>query len=369
MDQFSAHLDRGWELVQRGDPRGAEVSARRALELDGESPEAFNLLGYVSALQGDFEDAVDNYQQAIALDDCYLEAMLNAAEIMIHPLADFGAAERMCDEAIELAETDDERVDTLLLKFDALLGQEQIVAAKDLCGRFPPGPYDNPAHAFLVGRALYEVGEVQRAIPLIEEATRSNGDSADAFYYLALVLDEQGRAAEATRAFLRSRELDLAAPAMPWSVSTDTLHKATQRAVESLEPDLRQWVALEQLFVAEAPGVEVVIDGVDPRAVLLVDSVAAEVPETDPSVDRQATSATAHLVPGSARVIVYRRNLERMAGALDHIEEEIASALRRELAAHFQTTEPGETGQAESGAPKSGSLAQRDSDSQTSRPP
>ena len=51
MDQFSAHLDRGWDLVQRGDPMGAEQSARRALELDNQSPEAYNLLGYVAALR------------------------------------------------------------------------------------------------------------------------------------------------------------------------------------------------------------------------------------------------------------------------------------------------------------------------------
>src|ERR1051326_542439 len=81
MDQFSAHLDRGWDLVQRGDPRGAELSARRALEIDAQSPEAYNLLGYVAALKGEFEEAVEHYRQAIALDDTYLEAMLNAAEV------------------------------------------------------------------------------------------------------------------------------------------------------------------------------------------------------------------------------------------------------------------------------------------------
>src|SRR6266704_3394900 len=89
MDQFSAHLDRGWDLVQRGDPRGAELSARRALELNAQSPEAYNLLGYVAALKGEFDEATEHYRQAIALDDTYLEAMLNAAEVYVHPLADF----------------------------------------------------------------------------------------------------------------------------------------------------------------------------------------------------------------------------------------------------------------------------------------
>ena len=334
MDQFSAHLDRGWEFVQRGDPRGAEASARRALELDSESPEAFNLLGYAAALRGDFEDAIEHYQQAIVLDDCYLEAMLNAAEILIHPLGDFGAAENMCEDALELAETDDERVDTLLLKFDALMGQERYTAARELCQRFPSPPYDNPAHGFLVGRALYEVGETKRAIPLIEEAARLNGDSPDALYYLALVLDEQGRSDEATRAFLKSRELDLQTPPMPWSVSTETFEEVARRALDSLEPALRQLVADGQLFVAEVPGVEVVIDGVDPRAAVLVDTVSSEPTEGDqPAEGTQAGSPR-------ARVIVYRRNLERMVGSLDLIESEVAGVLQRELSALVSSESP-----------------------------
>ena len=30
MDQLSAHLDRGWDLVHRGDAQGAASSAQRA---------------------------------------------------------------------------------------------------------------------------------------------------------------------------------------------------------------------------------------------------------------------------------------------------------------------------------------------------
>ena len=56
-------LDRGWDLVQRGDTRGAEASARRALEIDPQSPEAYNLLGYVAALEGEASEAIENYRR------------------------------------------------------------------------------------------------------------------------------------------------------------------------------------------------------------------------------------------------------------------------------------------------------------------
>ncbi len=319
MDQFSAHLDRGWDLVQRGDPRGAELSARRALEIDSQSPEAFNLLGYVCALKGEYEEAIDNYRQAIALDDTYLEAMLNAAEVYIHPLGEFEEALSMCDQALDLAETDDEVVDCLLLKFDALLGKGEIEQAKALCPEFPAGPFENPNHTFLVGRALYEIGEVERAFPLVEEAVKRNAKNPEAWYYLGLVRDERGETPEATNAFLRSRELDLEAPPPPWSFSRETFESTVGRAIQALPDSLKVYVREGEVYIADVPGVEVVVDGVDPRALLMLDGI-----------NPQARSG-----PITARVFVYQRNVERLAGALENVEAEIYAALEREITATF----------------------------------
>ena len=88
VDQLTATLDRGWDLAQRGDAPGAVACAQRALELDPQSPEVHNLLGFSAALAGDPEDALSHYRQAIALDDTDLEAMLNAAEVLMHPLGE-----------------------------------------------------------------------------------------------------------------------------------------------------------------------------------------------------------------------------------------------------------------------------------------
>jgi tetratricopeptide (TPR) repeat protein len=324
MDQFSAHLDRGWDLVQRGDSRGAEVSARRALEIDSQSPEAYNLLGYVCALQGDFDESIEHYRQAIALDDTYLEAMLNAAELYIHPLGEFDSAIQMCDAALDLAENDDEIVDALLLKFDALLGKNQIEEAKALCIRFPKGPFENPNHSFLVGRAFYEVGNTEEAAPLIEEAATSNPNNAEAFYYLGLVRDDHGDTAGATEAFLRSRELDLELPPAAWSLTRETFAVTVERAVEGLDPTLRSHLQVDDVYVSDVPGVEVVVDGVDPRALLLLDGLGGP-----PEGDRP-----------SARLFVYQRNVERIAGAVELVEAEIRGALEREIRLTFLEPAP-----------------------------
>jgi tetratricopeptide (TPR) repeat protein len=323
MDQFSAHLDRGWDLAQRGDPRGAELSARRALELNSQSPEAYNLLGYVAALQGEFEEAIDNYRHAIALEEMYLEAMLNAAEVYIHPLGEYDEAIRMCDQALDLAESDDEVVDALLLKFDALLGQNEIEEARALCRRFPAGPYENPNHTFLVGRAFYEAGDVERAAPLINDAVKQTPTNPEAAYYLGLVRDEQGDMLGATEAFLKSRELDLGLAPPPWSLTRETFLMTAKSAVAALDDRLKSFLREDELYPADVPGVEVVVDGVDPRAVLLLDAVRTD---------------AAH--PPTARVFFYQRNTERLAGAIEFIEAELKAALEREITATFMEPLP-----------------------------
>jgi tetratricopeptide (TPR) repeat protein len=130
MDQLSAHLDRGWDLAQKGDAPGASACAKRALELDPQSPEVHNLLGYTSALIGDSDEALEHYRQAIALDETYLEAMLNAAEVLMHPLGEWDEAVDLCDDALEYAETKEEIADCLLLRVDALLGKGDVEEAK-----------------------------------------------------------------------------------------------------------------------------------------------------------------------------------------------------------------------------------------------
>src|SRR5271155_4033830 len=122
-DQLTAHLDRGWDLAQKGDAAGATACARRALELDPQSPEVHNLMGYAAALDGEAEEALEHYRQAIALDESYFEAMLNAAELLIAPLGDYDGAIGQVEEALDYAETDEEVADCMLLKVDALMAK------------------------------------------------------------------------------------------------------------------------------------------------------------------------------------------------------------------------------------------------------
>jgi tetratricopeptide (TPR) repeat protein len=319
MDQLSAHLDRGWDLAQKGDAAGALACARRALEVDPKSPEVHNLLGFAAALDGDTDEAIEHYRQAVTLDETYFEAMLNAAEILISPLGSWDEALAMCNDALDYAETNEEIADCVLLKVDALMGKGVREEAAKALSMVPSGPYENPSYDYLIGRAHYEVGQLDKAGPLVEEAVKRDPMHADARYYLGLIRDEMGDSAGATDAFLHARALDVRQPAPPWSPSPEAFGAVVHQVVAKLDSVLARYVREAEVYCFDVVGPELVVDGVDPRALVILD----------------ATPGDGNGRGGRGRIFVYQRNVERAAGNLAGVEDELFRALEHEIANIF----------------------------------
>jgi tetratricopeptide (TPR) repeat protein len=319
LDQLTAHLDRGWDLAQRGDTRAAEAAARQALEIDDDAPEVHNLLGYIAAMNGEPEEAIDHYKNALALDEGYFDAMLNAAEVLVHPLGELDDAVEMCDEALTWAETDEEVADALLIKIDALLSKRDDEAARRALAMMPTGPFDNERYDFLVGRAWFEVGAVDRAAELIERAVERDAGHAEAHYYRGLIRDARGDQLGATSSFLRVRVLDEAAPQSPLSLGREGFEQTVRAAMAKLDPAIRRFVEGAEVFVTPLPGLEVIADGIDPRAPMLIDGIAT--PERPG--------------PPCARIFVYQRNIERLISSATETLEELVATLEHEITATF----------------------------------
>lgn len=322
MDQFTAHLDRGWDLVGRGDFAGALLSAQKSLEIDAESPEAHNLIGYVHQAEGRADDALDHYKQALAIDDTYVEAMLNAAEVMIHSLRDVDNGLAMIDDALDLAEGDDEIADALLLKFDALMQSDDHEAAKAALDRLPQGPFENEQLDFLVGRAFYEAGELDGAERHLMRAIERDDAAGDAFYYHALLREARGDARGATLSFLRARDTDLRAPRPAWTMTAGDFEKKVLAALRKVSSAHAPLIDGALVVVSDLPGPEVVAEGVDPHAGVLLDDL-------QDSAGRPAPQGS---VPGRVgRIFVYQRNVERFVNGAGELEDEILQAVTHEL--------------------------------------
>jgi tetratricopeptide (TPR) repeat protein len=318
MDRLSAHLDRGWELVTQGDLNGAMASAEQTLELDGDSPDAHNLIGYIHAANGNLDMALEHYRQAIELDEHYLEAMLNAAELLIHPLGSFEEAIRVLDQALESCQTADDIADASVLKVDALLQQGDRAAAAELLLGLPDGPFENQQIDFLIGRAHFELDQLEAATVLIERAAARPDASPDVMYYLGLLRDKQGRQGEASLAFLKTRHLDGQLPRPPWAPSHGRFEKIIQAALRELPDELAKRLEGNLIMVTDLPGLEIVAEGVDPRTPLLLDEMVAR------GTDEHR------------RLFVYQRNIERLIRHPLELQQDVLEILHRELEAHFK---------------------------------
>jgi hypothetical protein len=114
----------------------------------------------------------------------------------------------------------------------------------------------------------------------------------------------------------------------PWAPGRDGFQKIAEQAVASLNPVLARYVDGADVFISDLPGMELVADGVDPRALVLLDGF--------PSDDEERTEGSA---PPPGRVFVYALNVVRLSGSFDAIEHEIALGLEREIGAAFLEAE------------------------------
>ena len=337
MDQFTAHLDRGWDLVHRGDLRGAQLSAEKSLEVDPQAPEAHNLLGYVKAALGHAEEALELYRTAISLDDTFVEAMLNAAEVLIHPLHDFDGALGMIEEALDFAENPDETADALLLKYDAYAHQGDRDGARRVVRSFPDGPFESARLDFLVGRAHFESADPHKALRLLKHAIELEPSYGDAHYTLGLVHETLADIKSMVTAFLRTREADLSLPAVPWAPTRPAFEELVRAAIRRLPPPLHAALERAELYVVDLPGAEVVADGVDPRTSVLLDTQERSRIAAAESGAEQPKPSTAQSV---SRIFFYQRNTERAVEDASGLNDEIYLALEEELCAAFPELAP-----------------------------
>jgi Flp pilus assembly protein TadD/predicted Zn-dependent protease with MMP-like domain len=317
LDPLNAHLDRAWDLVAEGDFEGAFDAAQKSLEIDQASPEAHNLMGYVLAANGQLTNALEHYREAIELDASFFEAMVNAAETLLQ-LGLLQEALAMASDAQDVAHTDDERADALLLQIDALLAAGRREEAEALVPDLPRGPFDNRHLEFLVGRALYETGDVEGASMRIEQAAATGTTDPEVFYYLGLVHENRGDVRGAMGAFLQSRDLDLEVPRAPWSEPLPRFERRVAGALRQLPEALASQLDGALVVVDDLPGAEVVSEGVDPRATVLLDDLSL----SDGTTLR--------------RCFVYQRNVERLVTSPDQIEDVLTQVLAEEIPRAFE---------------------------------
>jgi tetratricopeptide (TPR) repeat protein len=97
----AAELERGYALLEAGDPERAEVAFSHALAFDPDLVEGENGLGVVARSRGELDAAIRHFERALATDHTFAEGHANLGEALLAS-GSLEEAERSLREALAL---------------------------------------------------------------------------------------------------------------------------------------------------------------------------------------------------------------------------------------------------------------------------
>ena len=314
-------LEAGWKELQQGRADVARKHAEAALA-EAQSADALTLLAAALAHEGEIEQAIKTAERGAKLDKEAFEPVFLLAELQAG-VGDIEPALDAVGKAVDRAEEEDEFISAILLKAELELAIGDDDAATQTLGELPPSnvPLHDLESELRAAAMMFEIGEIDESKARLERARAAEPENADTVHLLGMIAESEGDEDKQRECFLRTRELDLKAPASDYSV--EKMEKAAERALEELPEKARKLLANVPIMIDDYPSEELVRDGLDPRLLGVFDGV--------PFPEQSNAAAPPHL----EHIVLFKRNIERDAeGDEAIIEDEIRTTLLHETA-HF----------------------------------
>ncbi len=260
-------------------------------------------------------------------DDATLDRIYDALDE-----GDYEGALGLIGEAIEaLPEGQDDPV-LRFLAGSALLELDQPEdAAEQLSSAVGMDPEDAEARATLA-LALFRCARFREAREHSQKALDADPKSPDALYVHAMLLEREGKTADADRLFERAAKLDPDRYPTPVRFDRQTFESEVLRAGEMLPAEFRRHLQDVAVLVEDLPCDEILVDEkppLDPELLGLF--VGTALPE-------RTFSGPSSAPP---RILLFKRNLERFVEDEATLREEIAKTLHHELGHYLGMDEEG----------------------------
>jgi len=322
-------LDAAWEALEAGDVADAR---RRAASLEPEAPDTLLLLAACAREEGDGQAALVLLRRTTKADPEWATPELWIAELLAMQPETMEEAQQHAERALDLAEEEDEYLSALTLKagLEAELGE--LDEAKRTLSDLPPPDVvlgDLPL-ALEIAELHQAVGEADIAVARLKTLTAAHPDDADAWYALGCAAAELDDEEQMRAAWKRTWALDSAprdgedddADGGAPRLDDDKVSAVAEQALAELPDRARALLRDVPIIVAELPAEEDVATGLDPRALGLFTGTAY--PDM-PHVGGQ---------PGLTQIVLFRRNIERVAEDEEELREELRVTLLHETG-HF----------------------------------
>lgn len=332
----SGTLEAAWDALEAGD---VVTARRRAERLDASAPDTLLLMAACCREEDDPSQAVALLKRAAKGDPDWATPELWIAEILAVQSETAEEALRHAERALDLADEEDEYLSALTLKAGLEADLGEVDEAKRTLEDLPPAEValGDAELALEIADLYLAVGEPGPARARLRTLTVSHPELADAWHALGCAAAELGDDAEMRAAWKRAWTLDTApqpeapagngaapaaGPERKEILSEAEVAAVAERALAELPQRARALLRDVPVVVADLPAEADVDAGLDPRALGLFSGTSY--PDM-PHLGGQ---------PGLTQIVLFRRNLERVALTPEELRDEVRTTLLHE-AGHF----------------------------------
>jgi predicted Zn-dependent protease with MMP-like domain/Flp pilus assembly protein TadD len=353
-ERLDRDLERGFAALDAGRLDDAAASLDRCRKLDRTNPDVITLAAAVAEARGDIDEAITQYRALATIFPDDVPPRLAIARLELHGAGDPEAALATLAAAFDFIDEEDDLIEAVVLKADALIATGELASARATLGELATSAIDDADLAFDLAQMCLAAEDFSaarrwvaaaRALPVeaIEPADelddldeRADDDEdvplptveelrsareAEALHLLGRVHEAAGERAEMIACWQQVLALDAAAPLPGDSISDDDLEEVVHAALSELPPEVHAKLERVPILVDELPSKDLVAEGLDPRLL----GVFQGTPLPDGG-DLAPTVTTIHL---------FRTNLLRAAPDREALEHEIRITVLHETAHYF----------------------------------
>ncbi len=297
----------------------------QALRYNPQSPEARNHRGELLWDNGNFDEALREFNIAIEADPEHYCAHLNRLEILIEEFGEYDETLELADEL--LADGLENRIEgeIFYLKAKALFYLDDLDGALFLLRRAIRTQGEAAVYRGFEGQILLELGRLEEARQNLQRAAQLESDSAHTLYHLALIAEHDRDYAAAEDLFAQAASAQPELYPRPVRMDPGEFEKTAQDAVQSLPERIRHYVRNCPIVIEELPDRSIYEgQGVSPQLLGLF---------VGTPVNEDGMSAVLGQAPriGVDRIVLFKRNLEKVATNREELIEQVQVTVKHEI--------------------------------------
>lgn len=320
-ERMLADLERGFAALEAGELDSAASIVERCRRIDRKNPDVVALAAAVADAAGDVDDALAQYRQLRELRPDDPMPIICTARLELHGLDDPDAALDTLAAAFDYIDDEDDLIEAIYVKAQALVARGEPAAARDALGELASSAIDDGDLALDLAELALAAEDPAAARRWIEVAQAQPELRADALHLLGRVHELAGDRAAMIAMWQEVRRLDLEAEPPELEISEDDVEQIALQTLAELPETIRDKLANVPILIDDVPSEALVADGLDPRLLGLFQGTP--MPEDGA------------LAPTVTNILLFRGNLARACSDAEHLAEEIRITVLHETAHYF----------------------------------